>query len=307
VQPADEKVVVETDEVTTTETEVTQFSSPPTPTLIEMDTATEETCLDDCEQIKHQPVAADCHVEEISVEPCEQVEPQFSVTKLPKSAETAEAHAVEYEEQIEPQPSTAVPSSSPKAVYTYAIVSEPLPAEVTPDTVSEPKPSTLPAPANLKIAPTQIPICRASTRKSISLAPGSVDKNDATIMAELQSSVRSRQSRVMTEGSDVPKEAVSELGERTQDVNSGDRENVLREVRSWRKQREASVKECSHDAQARAATVARYRETLSNEQIMADLMSAAQSHALRASQTRFCDPREKRQSELLLAMRIGPV
>jgi len=157
----------------------------------------------------------------------------------------------------------------------------------------------------------------ASPRKRVA-SEVRVDQ-DASIMSELQASVRSREKRRLEKEKMEAEEKKREERELRQSVAAtmgreftemgvwktdepADRETVLREVRSWRKQRESSFKGKVDDPAAEKA--AAFREALSNEEIMVDLMSAVQSRSLRASC--FVDPREKRQTLLedLFARRV---
>jgi len=143
------------------------------------------------------------------------------------------------------------------------------------------------------------------------------ENQDTSIMSELQASVRSREKRRLEkekiEAAEKKKEElelrqstlatmgrdITELGAWKTGDSVADPESVVKEVRTWRKQREASLKgQVDEAATAKARAI---RETLSDEKIMADLMAAVQSRtALRSAPGAcFVDPREKRQTMML--------
>lgn len=130
-------------------------------------------------------------------------------------------------------------------------------------------------------------------------------------MDEIQASVRSREKRRLEreriEAEEKAREErelrrtvvldmdVTELGVRKTEVPV-DPESVRREVRTWRKQRESTMFTKVKDDEE-SAKIARYRETMSQEEIISDLMTAVQKRASRAPC--YTDPREKRQTVLL--------
>jgi len=126
-------------------------------------------------------------------------------------------------------------------------------------------------------------------------------KNDKDVLDELQASVRSRekkrkeQERIQAAEKERQRRELSLKVEKEiqKAGNFADGDEVLREVRSWRKQREASLKRSPDDA----AKLAAYREAFTREEIMLELQSAVQSRSARGPYTE--DPAEKRQ-ELLL-------
>jgi len=139
------------------------------------------------------------------------------------------------------------------------------------------------------------------------------ENQDSSIMSELQASVRSREKRRLEKEKAEAEEKkkferelrqsvvatmgkeVTELGVWKPEVPV-DEETTIREVRLWRKQREASLKGTVDEiAIAKAAAL---REAMADEKIMVDLMSTVQKRASRAPAC-FVDPREKRQTMML--------
>lgn len=122
---------------------------------------------------------------------------------------------------------------------------------------------------------------------------------DKEVMEELQASVRSRekkrkeQERIQAaEKERMQRERSLKLQELEKATNSPDKDDVLRDVRAWRKQREASLKKSPDDA----AKIAAYREAFAREEIMLELQSAVQSRSERPFGE---DPAEKRQQLVL--------
>jgi len=122
---------------------------------------------------------------------------------------------------------------------------------------------------------------------------------DKEVMDELQASVRSRekkrkeQERIQAaEKERKQRERSLKLEELEKAANSPDKDEVLRDVRAWRKQREASLKKSPDDA----AKIAAYREAFAREEIMLELQSAVQSRSERPFGE---DPAEKRQQLVL--------
>jgi len=126
-------------------------------------------------------------------------------------------------------------------------------------------------------------------------------QKDKEIMGELQASVRSRekkrkeQERIQAaEKERKQRELSAKLEmERKKADEFADGDGVLRDIRSWRKQREASLKKSPDDA----AKIAAYREAFAREEIMLELQSAVQNRSARGPYVE--DPAEKRQQLLL--------
>jgi len=127
---------------------------------------------------------------------------------------------------------------------------------------------------------------------------------DKDIMDELQASVRSRekkrkeQERIQAAEREKKKRELSvklekERQEEIARAGESDGDEILREVRSWRKQREASLKASPENA----AKIAAYREAFAREEIMIELQSAVQNRTVRGPYKE--DPVEKRQRLLL--------
>jgi len=125
-------------------------------------------------------------------------------------------------------------------------------------------------------------------------------------MEELQASVRSRekkrkqQEREQAAERERKQRELSLKLEKEREVEltkagggSGDVNEVLREVRSWRKQREASLKASPDNA----AKLAAYREAFAREEIMIELQSAVQNRLERGPYVE--DPAERRQQLIL--------
>jgi len=138
-------------------------------------------------------------------------------------------------------------------------------------------------------------------------------------MEELQASVRSRekkrkeQERIQAaEKERMQRERSLKLQELEKATNSPDKDDVLRDVRAWRKQREASLKSIPNffaslssisetmirltESPDDAAKIAAYREAFAREEIMLELQSAVQSRSERPFGE---DPAEKRQQLVL--------
>jgi len=146
------------------------------------------------------------------------------------------------------------------------------------------------------------PKSAASPKKIGSFSPRSPKRQDSDIMAELQASVRSRESKRMEREAAEKEKTLQELGLathvqvtedgrlRASDSNSSDPGDVRQEVRLWRKDRENSLKSVRETARSDAAKTAACRAASSGEEIMTELLSA---RSLRSPC--FPDPREKRQ------------
>lgn len=142
---------------------------------------------------------------------------------------------------------------------------------------------------------------------------------DKEVMDELQASVRSRekkrkeQERIQAaEKERKQRERSLKLEELEKAANSPDKDEVLRDVRAWRKQREASLKSMHNsftllnsisktfirlpESPDDAAKIAAYREAFAREEIMLELQSAVQSRSERPFGE---DPAEKRQQLVL--------
>jgi len=141
------------------------------------------------------------------------------------------------------------------------------------------------------------------------------NNKDADIMAELQASVRSREKkRIERERAEKERKQreldliaknlkeVTEYGN-WQVADSEEKNHVLRDVRSWRKQREASLKVNPADDTKDAS----YRAAFSNEEIMAELRNAAQSRSLRAPSMENLQEKRQLALEDLFATRLQTI
>jgi len=126
-------------------------------------------------------------------------------------------------------------------------------------------------------------------------------QKDKEIIDELQASVRSREKKRKEQERVQAAEKQRKQGElsakmemeRQKADQFADGDEVLRDVRSWRKQREASLKKSPDDA----AKIAAYREAFAREEIMLELQSAVENRSARGPYVE--DPAEKRQQLLL--------
>jgi len=159
-------------------------------------------------------------------------------------------------------------------------------------------------PVSIQNSPPQTPRSTSSQkfvtpRKRVT-SEGQTQK-DKEIMDELQASVRSRekkrkeQERIQAAEKERKQRELSAKMEmeRQKADQFADGDEVLRDVRSWRKQREASLKRSPDDA----AKIAAYREAFAREEIMLELQSAVQNRSARGPYVE--DPAEKRQQLLL--------
>lgn len=148
-------------------------------------------------------------------------------------------------------------------------------------------------------------------------------------MANIQASVRAREKKRLAKEAEEKERVLREIklaAEREKGVtedektNPGEKDDVLSEVRSWRKQREDSLKGTIHPlilhsyakhilhilplpsgahevAKTTAAKTAAYRAASNGEEIMSELLNNVQTRSTRSPV--FEDPRAKREQLLL--------
>jgi hypothetical protein len=146
--------------------------------------------------------------------------------------------------------------------------------------------------------PTKLPSRSPSSSSSSSPSTPNNKKTDSEIMADIQASVRAREKKRLAEEAKEKAQVVRELrlaaGLSEEQVGMVQEEEVLAQVRSWRKERETSIKSVKETVKADAAKTAAYRAVSSGEEIMSELISNVQTRVARAPAV-FEDPREKRQ------------